>query len=94
MTDLARREASIVDDLVGIIDYAGRVLMSASYGSHYQLDKLRGLRLYTDQLIARLEEQTLTQVRSEVVTAAVASEATRYPLGEVLRKAGSFGGTA
>lgn len=93
-TPLTRHEEHIVDDLVGLIDYASRVLIAATAGSHYQLDKAHGLREYTDKLIKHLETATIDVRRSELVAAAVAREASRYTLGQILIDAGQLGGTA
>lgn len=91
---LTPHEERLVDDLIGLIDYASRVLISADYGSHYQLDKAHGLRDHADRLVKRLEQQTLDFRRSEVVKAAVACSADRYPLGRILLDAHRLGGTA
>lgn len=92
--ELTQHEDHIADALVGVIDYASRVLISADYGSHYQLDKLRGLREKTDRLVGLLEKQPLDWQRSEAVKAAVAREAARYQLGQILLDADRLGGTA
>lgn len=93
-TELTRHEDHIADALVGLIDYASRVLISADYGSHYQLDKAHGLRERADRLIKLLDEQTLDMRRCEVMKAAVARDAGRYALGQILLNAHRLGGTA
>lgn len=95
MTALTPHETRIVDDLIGVIDYASRVLVAASPGSHYQLDKARDLRDRVDRLIQRLETGgTLDMRRSAAVAAHLAPEARRYTLGRVLLDAGHLSGLA
>lgn len=85
----------IADDLVGIVDYAGRVLISASPGSMYQADKLRGLRERVSSLIDRLDRDgTVDNATSEQIAAKLAERASRYTLGALLIEAGRLGGTA
>lgn len=92
--DLSNHEQRVAETLIGIIDYASRVLIAADYGSHYQFDKAHGLAREAHQLVDLLTLQTLDHQRSEVVKANVAAFAGRYTLGQILIDAGRLGGTA
>lgn len=93
MTDLSPHQERIAEDLIGVIDYARRVLIAAQPGSMYQLDKAHGLRDAADRLIKRLDKQTLDLRQGDAVAAAVWREAGRYTLGQVLMDNGLLGGS-
>lgn len=91
---LTAHESHIVDALTGVIDYTSRVLVAASPGSHYQLDKAHALRDKVDRLIKLLETGTLDMHRSAAVAAHLEREARRCTLGQILADAGHLSGTA
>jgi len=82
--DLTRHESFVVDDIVSVIDYAGRVLLSADPGSHYQQDKAQSLARAAAALAERLEKGYVPTSRALVLEAAIAREARRYALGRLL----------
>lgn len=89
----ANHEARVLDDLLAIVDWTGRVLIAAAPGSAYQLSKAYELRDRVNQLISRLElHGTLDQEQSAAVAADLRAEAVRFPLGEVLETRAMLGG--
>lgn len=93
---LSQHEDRVADALVDIINYAGRVLISAGPGSAYQADKATELRVRVDRLIGLLDGDggSIPHTRADAVQAAVARDARRYTLGQILIDAGHLGGAA
>ena len=93
-TALTNHEERIVDALLGVIDYASRILIAGYPGSHYQRSKVQEMHRELDRLTAALDKGLVSAARSEVLAERLRSEAVRYTLGRLLVESGHLGGTA
>jgi hypothetical protein len=80
---LTPHETRIAEAILAVVDYASRVLTAAP-GSGYQWDKTHGLIEAANRLQTLGYRNPVSAVRGALITAWVARDAHRYPIGRAL----------